>query len=39
MAEKIHGVTRMSYVYILASLTGTLYVGLTDDLRRRVAVT
>jgi putative endonuclease len=23
------------YVYILASLTGTLYVGLTDDLRRR----
>jgi putative endonuclease len=24
------------YVYILASLTGTLYVGLTDDLRRRV---
>lgn len=26
----------MFYVYILASLTGTLYVGLTDDLRRRV---
>ena len=24
------------YVYILASLSGTLYVGLTDDLRRRV---
>jgi putative endonuclease len=24
------------YVYILASLTGTLYAGLTDDLRRRV---
>jgi putative endonuclease len=24
------------FVYILASLTGTLYVGLTDDLRRRV---
>ena len=36
MAEKIHGDTRMFYVYILASLTGTLYVGLTDDLRRRV---
>lgn len=27
---------RMFYVYILASLSGTLYVGLTDDLRRRV---
>ena len=26
----------MFYVYILASLSGTLYVGLTDDLRRRV---
>jgi putative endonuclease len=24
------------YVYILASLSGTLYVGLTDDLRKRV---
>jgi putative endonuclease len=24
------------YVYILSSLSGTLYVGLTDDLRRRV---
>jgi putative endonuclease len=24
------------YVYILASLSGTLYVGLTDDLKRRV---
>jgi putative endonuclease len=24
------------FVYILASLSGTLYVGLTDDLRRRV---
>jgi putative endonuclease len=24
------------YVYILSSLTGTLYVGLTDDLKRRV---
>jgi putative endonuclease len=24
------------YVYILASLSGTLYVGLTDDLRHRV---
>jgi putative endonuclease len=24
------------YVYILSSLTGTLYVGLTDDLRRRL---
>jgi putative endonuclease len=26
----------MFFVYILSSLTGTLYVGLTDDLRRRV---
>ena len=26
----------MFFVYILASLSGTLYVGLTDDLRRRV---
>lgn len=26
----------MFYVYILASLRGTLYVGLTDHLRRRV---
>jgi len=26
----------MFYVYILASLSGTLYVGLTDNLRRRV---
>ena len=26
----------MFYVYILASLSGTLYVGLTDHLRRRV---
>ena len=26
----------MSYVYILSSLSGTLYVGLTDDLRRRI---
>jgi putative endonuclease len=26
----------MFYVYILASLTGTLYVGLTDNLKRRV---
>lgn len=26
----------MFYVYILASLSGTLYVGLTDDLRRRL---
>jgi putative endonuclease len=25
------------YVYILASLSGTLYVGLTDDLRSRMA--
>src|ERR1041385_7997531 len=24
------------YVYILSSLTGTLYVGLTDDMRRRL---
>jgi putative endonuclease len=24
------------YVYILASLSGTLYVGLTDDLKRRM---
>ena len=24
------------YVYILSSLSGTLYVGLTDDLRKRV---
>jgi len=24
------------YVYILSSLSGTLYVGLTDDLRRRI---
>ena len=26
----------MFYVYILSSLSGTLYVGLTDDLRRRI---
>ena len=26
----------MFFVYILASLSGTLYVGLTDDLRRRI---
>ncbi len=26
----------MFYVYILASLSGTLYVGLTDDLRRHL---
>ena len=26
----------MFYVYILASLSGTLYVGLTDNLKRRV---
>jgi predicted GIY-YIG superfamily endonuclease len=26
----------MFFVYILTSLSGTLYVGLTDDLRRRV---
>jgi putative endonuclease len=25
------------YVYILSSLSGTLYVGLTDDLRHRMA--
>ena len=24
------------YIYILASLSGTLYVGLTDDLRKRL---
>jgi putative endonuclease len=26
----------MFFVYILASLSGTLYVGLTDDLRQRI---
>jgi putative endonuclease len=26
----------MFFVYILSSLSGTLYVGLTDDLRRRI---
>ena len=26
----------MYFVYILSSLSGTLYVGLTDDLRRRL---
>jgi putative endonuclease len=26
----------MFFVYILTSLSGTLYVGFTDDLRRRV---
>src|SRR5450432_3828960 len=28
---------RCYFVYILASLSGTLYVGLTDDLRKRMA--
>ena len=28
---------RCYYVYILSSLSGTLYVGLTDNLNRRVA--
>jgi len=37
MFRKIErGTARMFYVYILASLNGTLYVGLTDHLRRRV---
>jgi putative endonuclease len=27
---------RCYFVYIVASLTGTLYVGLTDDLRKRI---
>jgi predicted GIY-YIG superfamily endonuclease len=27
---------KLFYVYILANLSGTLYVGLTDDLRKRV---
>lgn len=32
------GISRLKayYVYILASKTGTLYVGVTDDLRRRI---
>jgi putative endonuclease len=29
-------VKRFFYVYILASLSGTLYVGVTDDLPRRM---
>jgi putative endonuclease len=33
---KNHAISKVFYVYILASLSGTLYVGLTDDLRRRV---
>jgi putative endonuclease len=31
-----HRFQRCYFVYILASLSGTLYVGLTDDLRKRV---
>ncbi len=31
-------VRRWYYVYILASLSGTLYVGLTDNLRRRMSL-
>jgi putative endonuclease len=27
---------KVFYVYILVSLSGTLYIGLTDDLRRRI---
>lgn len=27
---------KLFYVYILASLSGTLYIGLTDELRKRV---
>lgn len=30
------GKQRFFYVYILSSITGTLYVGLTDDLPRRM---
>jgi putative endonuclease len=32
----MHATTKLFYVYILASLSGTLYIGLTDDLRRRM---
>jgi putative endonuclease len=34
--DTVLGSKIMFFVYILASLSGTLYVGLTDDLRRRV---
>lgn len=32
----MHATSKVFYVYILASLSGTLYIGLTDDLRRRI---
>jgi putative endonuclease len=32
----MHATAKLFYVYILASLSGTLYIGLTDDLRRRM---
>jgi len=30
------GRTRQFYVYILSSRSGTLYIGMTNDLRRRI---
>jgi putative endonuclease len=34
--QKLRRSQRCYFVYILSSLTGTLYVGLTDDLRKRI---
>ncbi|HET8887712.1 MAG TPA: GIY-YIG nuclease family protein, partial [Candidatus Angelobacter sp.] len=35
-SKSISRFQRCYFVYILASLTGTLYVGLTDDMRKRL---
>ena len=36
MPKRLKGYQKLFYVYILSSLSGTLYVGLTDHLRRRM---